>query len=307
MSEQTRSVMVGRARWATHGEAPGGADPRRGPSVAHPGAAVTTEETPRHLTTATSAPIVAPSASVPAPGPVSASASEPPSASDLRPVPGSGPAPTGVGDVGRRIAARREELGLTREAVAVRAGIAPGYLRYLERQPTATPGTSALIRIADALSTSVTALHGGDADLPPGAGRAAAHSELIELGPEECRARLSTHGVGRIALHTSDGLVVLPVNYSVIDGSVMFRTAPGSAPAAAVGARVAFEVDHIDEALAQGWSVLVQGRARAETGPDAVRRLDALAHSRPWAGGAERDLWVRVDEERISGRRIAVR
>ncbi|MET7982616.1 MULTISPECIES: pyridoxamine 5'-phosphate oxidase family protein [unclassified Streptomyces] len=215
-------------------------------------------------------------------------------------------APTGAGDVGRRIAARREELGLTREDAAARAGVAADYLRYLEQQPSAAPGTSALIRLADALETSVAALHGGDADLPPGVGRAAGRSELIELGPEECRDRLSTHGVGRIAVNTPDGPVVLPVNYSVIDGSVTFRTAPGSVPATAAGARVAFEVDHIDEALSQGWSVLVQGRARAVTGSDVVRRLDALAHSRPWAGGAERDLWVRVDEERISGRRIAV-
>ncbi|MGW1531031.1 helix-turn-helix domain-containing protein [Streptomyces aureus] len=217
------------------------------------------------------------------------------------------PPRTGSGDVGRRITARREELGLSLEAAAVRAGVAAGYLRYLEQQPTAAPGASALIKIADALDTSVAALHGGDTDRPPGAGRAAPHSELIALGPAECRARMSTHGVGRIALDTGDELVVLPVNYSVVDGAVVFRTAPGSAPAAAVGARVAFEVDHIDDALGQGWSVLVQGHARAETRPDAVRRLDALAYSRPWAGGAERDLWVRVDEERISGRRIAVR
>ncbi|MFB7241506.1 helix-turn-helix domain-containing protein [Streptomyces populi] len=212
-----------------------------------------------------------------------------------------------TGDVGRRIAARREELGLSQEDAAVRAGVAVGYLRYLERRPTAAPGASALIRLADALGTSVAALHGGDVELPPGIGRAAAHSELVELDPEECRARLSTHGVGRIALDTPEGLAVLPVNYSVVDGSVSFRTAPGSAPATAVGARVAFEVDHIDEALSQGWSVLVRGRGRAVTGADAVRRLDALAHSRPWAGDVERDLWVRVDEEGISGRRIAVR
>jgi hypothetical protein len=55
-----------------------------------------------------------------------------------------------------------------------------------------------------------------------------------------------------------------------------------------------------------------QGRTRAGTDPDAVRRLDVLARSRPWAGGRTRDLWVRgdrvrVDEERITVRRIAVR
>ncbi|MET8138528.1 pyridoxamine 5'-phosphate oxidase family protein [Streptomyces sp. NPDC005251] len=216
-------------------------------------------------------------------------------------------AATAPGDIGRRIASRREALGLTREDTAARAGTVVGYLQYLEEQSTATPGTSVLIRLADALGTSVAALHGGESDLPPGLGQAADHSELIELGPEECLARMSTHGVGRIATATAGGLVILPVNYSVVDGAIIFRTAPGSTIAAAVGSHVAFQVDHVDEALSQGWSVLVQGSARAVTDPDARRRLDALAHSRPWAGGAERDLWVRVEQDRISGRRIAVR
>jgi nitroimidazol reductase NimA-like FMN-containing flavoprotein (pyridoxamine 5'-phosphate oxidase superfamily) len=211
------------------------------------------------------------------------------------------------GDIGRRIVARREELGLTREDTAALVGTAAGYLQYLEEQSTARPGTSVLIRLADALDTSVAALYGGESDLPPGLGQAAGHSELIELGPEDCLARLSTHGVGRLALAAEGGLVILPVNYSVIDGAIAFRTAPGSTIAAAIGSNVAFQVDHVDEALSQGWSVLVQGSARAVTDPDIRRRFDALAYSRPWAGGEARDLWVRVEQDRIHGRRIAVR
>ncbi|MEU2738321.1 pyridoxamine 5'-phosphate oxidase family protein [Streptomyces sp. NPDC007095] len=210
------------------------------------------------------------------------------------------------GDIGRRIAQRREELGLTREETASRAGTAPGYVQYLEEQSTAMPGTAVLIRLADALSTSVTALRGGDADLPPGVGRAALHPELVELSAEECRTRLSMHGVGRIAMDTPDGPIVVPLNYTVIDDAVMFRTAPDAVPATAVGAHVAFEVDHIDEALSQGWSVLIRGFARAVTDPDAVRRLTELAYSGPWAGG-ERDVWVRIEPADITGRRIAVR
>lgn len=209
------------------------------------------------------------------------------------------------GDIGRRIAQRREELGLTREETASRAGTAPGYIQYLEDQPTATPGVGVLIRLADVLETSVAALRGGEVDLPPGLGRAAGHAELRELDTEECRARLSTHGVGRLAMDTPGGPFIGPLNYSVVDGAVVFRTAPDATPAAAAGARVAFEVDHIDEALSQGWSVLVRGRARAVTDPDAVRRLDELAYSDPWAGG-ERRMWLSIDAADISGRRILV-
>lgn len=210
------------------------------------------------------------------------------------------------GDIGRRIALRRQELGLTLEETAARAGTAPGYLRYLEEQPTAGPGLGVLLRIADVLRTTVAALSGGEADLPPGTGQAARRPELVELSEQECLARLSSHGVGRLALSAPGGPVVVPVNYTVVDGAVVFRTAPGTAPAEAVGAEVAFEADHIDEALSQGWSVLVRGPARSVTDPRAVRRLERRAGSAPWAGGS-RDLWVRIDPAGITGRRIVVR
>jgi nitroimidazol reductase NimA-like FMN-containing flavoprotein (pyridoxamine 5'-phosphate oxidase superfamily) len=212
---------------------------------------------------------------------------------------------TAQGDIGRRIAQRREELGLTRQETAVRAGTDPGYVQYLEEQTIAMPGTNVLLRLADALETTVVALRGGDADLPPGTGRAASRPELVELSDEECLARLSTHGVGRLAVNTPDGPVIVPVNYSVIDGAVSFRTAPGTTPALVAGAQVAFEVDHIDDALSQGWSVLVRGHGREVTDPEAIRRLTALAYSEPWTGG-ERDRWVRIDSAGMTGRRIVV-
>jgi nitroimidazol reductase NimA-like FMN-containing flavoprotein (pyridoxamine 5'-phosphate oxidase superfamily) len=181
--------------------------------------------------------------------------------------------------------------------------MAPEYLAYLEEQP-ADPSLGTLIRLADALGTSVTALRGGGIDLPPGQGQALLHPQLRDLGPDECRARLSTHGVGRIAVSTPDGPAVIPVNYEVVDDAIAFRTAPESAPAAAVGTDVAFEVDHVDEATSQGWSVLVVGPAHVVTEPDAVRRLSERAHTKPWAGG-EREMWVSIQPARLTGRRIS--
>ncbi|MCX4706097.1 pyridoxamine 5'-phosphate oxidase family protein [Streptomyces sp. NBC_01352] len=207
------------------------------------------------------------------------------------------------GDLGRRLVRRRAELGLTLRAAADRAGMAPSYLRYLENTPTAAPGQGSLLRLAGALETSVTELTGGNLDLPPGLGQAARHPELVALSAEECRRRLARHGVGRLAVITDEGPTVLPVNYGVVDGTIAFRTAPGSAHAQVLGSRVAFEVDHIDEALSRGWSVLVRGRARAVTDPDTVRRLADQVHSAPWAGG-RRDLWVCVDPVEITGREI---
>lgn len=204
------------------------------------------------------------------------------------------------------MASRRGQLGLTREQVADRAGMATTYLAYLEQQPTAAPSAVVLLSLADALQTTVSELRGAGADLPPGLGKAGRHPELVELTPEECRARLSTHGVGRVAVTGDDGPAIVPVNYQMVEGSLAFRTSPGSAPALSIGSRVAFEVDHIDEALSQGWSVLVVGSAEHVTDPDTVRRLVGLAHSGPWAGG-HRTLWIRIDPDRITGRRIHVR
>lgn len=208
----------------------------------------------------------------------------------------------GSGDIGRRVAAERGRLHLTREETARRAGMAPDYLAYLEEHP-ADPTRASLVRLADALGTTVAALRGGGTELPPGRSRALPHPRLLALGPDECRALLSTHGVGRVAVSTPDGPAVVPVNYEIVDESITFRTAPESVPAAAVGKDVAFEVDHLDEALSQGWSVLAVGPARVVTDPDAIRRLAERAHTRPWAGGT-REMWVSIEPRHLTGRRI---
>ncbi|WUD78202.1 pyridoxamine 5'-phosphate oxidase family protein [Streptomyces sp. NBC_00510] len=215
------------------------------------------------------------------------------------------PTATAPGDVGRRIAMRRAELGLSQEDVARRTGIATGYLRYVEQDSTAAPGVATLRGLAMALDTSVSALSGGGADLPPGRGQAALRAELVELGGAECWRLLSTHGVGRLALSMPDGLTVLPVNYSVDEGTIAFRTSPAATPAEASDTRCAFEVDEVDDALSQGWSVLVRGMAHTVTDPAGLRRLDDRAYTGPWAGW-DRDLWVRITPATITGRRIMV-
>ncbi|MEV5438487.1 pyridoxamine 5'-phosphate oxidase family protein [Streptomyces sp. NPDC052682] len=206
------------------------------------------------------------------------------------------------GDVGRRVAAARRRQGLSREETARRAHMAPEYLAYLEEHPS-DPSMATLLRLADALGTRLVDLQGGDQDLPPGQGHALLHPRLRELSEEECRALLSTHGVGRVSVTTPEGPAVLPVNYDVVDDTVVFRTSPGAAPAAAVGTEVAFEVDHIDDAMSQGWSVLVVGPAEAVEDPDEARRLDQRAHTDPWPGEG-RTLWVVIRPGRMTGRRI---
>ncbi|MGW0886542.1 helix-turn-helix domain-containing protein [Streptomyces sp. NPDC002671] len=210
-----------------------------------------------------------------------------------------------LGDLGRRLAARRAQLGLTRRQTAARAGVAAGYLRYLEEHPGAVPGTGVLLRLAEVLETTVTELTGGAVDLPPGRGRAGREPRFTEMAPGECQVLLGTHGVGRLAVPTATGPVIVPVNYSVVDDGIVFRTAPGSTPSLAAGQHVAFEVDRIDDAFSQGWSVLVRGHAAAVTDPREQQQFNEQAYSAPWAGG-ERDVWVRIEPDTVTGRRITV-
>ncbi|MEU2554571.1 pyridoxamine 5'-phosphate oxidase family protein [Streptomyces sp. NPDC013313] len=210
---------------------------------------------------------------------------------------------TALGDLGRRLAARRLQLGLTRRQAAARAGMAASYLRYLEEHPGAAPGTGALMNLAEALETTVNELTGGSVDLPPGTGRAARAPEFSRLRPSECRTLLAMHGVGRLAVPTASGPLIVPVNYTVVDGAIVFRTARGATPSLAAGLQVAFEVDRIDEAFSQGWSVLVRGPAHAVTDRHEQLRLAERAYSVPWAGG-NRSVWVRIEPFTITGRRI---
>ncbi|MEU8712474.1 pyridoxamine 5'-phosphate oxidase family protein [Streptomyces sp. NPDC048663] len=209
----------------------------------------------------------------------------------------------GPGDLGRRVAAARRRLGLSREETAARAGMVPAYLAYLEEQ-SASPAPETVSRLADALGIGVDALYGGGFGIPPGSGHTQRRPRLLGLGPEECRTLLSTHGVGRVTLSTPDGRpAVVPVNYDVVDGAIVFRTAPDSVTALTVDEEVAFEVDHVDEALGEGWSVLAVGHANVVTGPDAVRGLVERAHTTPWAGD-DRAMWVSMRPRSLTGRRI---
>jgi nitroimidazol reductase NimA-like FMN-containing flavoprotein (pyridoxamine 5'-phosphate oxidase superfamily) len=123
------------------------------------------------------------------------------------------------------------------------------------------------------------------------------------LGRETCLHLLRECSVGRVAAMSDARLMVLPVNYAMDDDQVVFRTAPGTKLAAAVrGAPVAFEIDHADEVFQSGWSVMVSGFAELATDAEHIDRLEKLG-LRPWAPG-ERDNWVVIQTETISGRRV---
>jgi transcriptional regulator with XRE-family HTH domain len=205
-------------------------------------------------------------------------------------------------DLARRIAHRRRELGLSREELARRAEMDPGYLDYLEHSPVSSMLPGVLLRLAAALETTVVHLRGGDLDRPPGPGRARAHPHLDVLSSEECEAHLAGGGVGRFVFLAPQGPVALPVNFCFLDGDVIFHTRAEGVLAAAAGSTVSFEVDHIDEAMSEGWSVLITGRAQLVDDPAQLEQLAELGIE-PWPCG-HRQAVIRVGAETISGRAI---
>jgi nitroimidazol reductase NimA-like FMN-containing flavoprotein (pyridoxamine 5'-phosphate oxidase superfamily) len=132
---------------------------------------------------------------------------------------------------------------------------------------------------------------------------------LEELSSGECLKLISPDGIGRIGFITPSGPVVLPVNYTVHDGGVLFRTAFGgpmdedlNSGIEGLELKVAFEVDHFDTAAREGWSVLVQGPAHRVSSEDELAAVRAAAVE-PWAGG-ERRLYIRIEPLQLTGRRI---
>ena len=123
------------------------------------------------------------------------------------------------------------------------------------------------------------------------------------LTPEQCHDLLRRSVVGRVAVTIAALPAIFPVNYAVFEGDIIFLTGDGTKLQAAVDrAVVAFQVDHFDESLGSGWSVMAVGLAEEITDPDeaaAVRRLGL----KPFAAG-DRSHFVRIRPEFVSGRRI---
>lgn len=126
------------------------------------------------------------------------------------------------------------------------------------------------------------------------------------MSAEECRTHLAHGGIGRFLFVADRGPVAVPVNFAMLGDDVVFRTDDRTAAAGAVGQqKVSFEVDHIDDALNEGWSVLLSGAASILTRPD---DLDAAAELgvEPWVSGG-RDTYIRLAVEEMTGRRICNR
>jgi len=129
--------------------------------------------------------------------------------------------------------------------------------------------------------------------------------EGLELLDEaECLRLLASASIGRVGLTVGALPVILPVNYALVEGDVVFRTGEGTKlRASRQGTVMAFEIDAYDANARTGWSVLAVGCAREVTDERQLADLRTLGIA-PWADG-ERTRYVRLCPEMLSGRRIS--
>jgi nitroimidazol reductase NimA-like FMN-containing flavoprotein (pyridoxamine 5'-phosphate oxidase superfamily) len=152
----------------------------------------------------------------------------------------------------------------------------------------------------------------GEANVSPAGDGEATRPALEILGEAECLRLISPGGIGRIAFVGRYGLTVLPVNYKLHGGAIVFRTAQDSPTGedlrtgiADAEYQVAFEIDQIDPVARDGWSVLIHGPAH-HMSTDAEQATVLESGVEPWPGGS-REHAISITPNRITGRRLRYR
>jgi|SRR6185437_9626382 len=121
------------------------------------------------------------------------------------------------------------------------------------------------------------------------------------LTEDESWDLLGTAPLGRLVTSFADEPEIFPVHFAVQDRTVLFRTAEGTKMFSAVANRtVLFEAD--DHNAAEGWSVIVRGRARVLKTDADIAEADRAGH-RPWIAAAK-PHYVRIAPSDVTGRRF---
>lgn len=127
--------------------------------------------------------------------------------------------------------------------------------------------------------------------------------EILKVN--ECWRYLKSSSVGRLALNGSPGPEIFPVNYLPEDGTLIFRTGPGTKMDALLGGNlVALEADGLNTYGTIAWSIVVKGRPEVIPEDDPGRE-QAEQQLSPWAPGPK-DHVFRITPTEITGRRFVV-
>jgi nitroimidazol reductase NimA-like FMN-containing flavoprotein (pyridoxamine 5'-phosphate oxidase superfamily) len=125
------------------------------------------------------------------------------------------------------------------------------------------------------------------------------------LSVHDCWKYLRSASVGRVAVVKDAVPEIFPVNYLPEDGTVIFRTAPGTKLDAVLqGGTVALEADGLNDYGTIAWSVVLKGQpeAAALAGDDLSRADRDLT---PWEAGVK-DQLIRITPTELTGRRFVI-
>lgn len=127
------------------------------------------------------------------------------------------------------------------------------------------------------------------------------------LTEPECADLLRTRDLGRIALVVDGKPEIFPVNYAFDEGVVVFRTSSGLKQERGPYTAAAFEVDEVDAATGDAWSVVVHGTVHdiSEATDELAERLRGLV-VKPLPPGS-RETWMAIYAQRITGRRFTIK
>jgi nitroimidazol reductase NimA-like FMN-containing flavoprotein (pyridoxamine 5'-phosphate oxidase superfamily) len=128
------------------------------------------------------------------------------------------------------------------------------------------------------------------------------YATVEKLDRGECLALLGTQRLGRIAVvaDPDKGPHVVPVNYTLLRGSIVLRSIQGTKLDELVTKPVTFEVDSFDPFQRSGWSVVVEGLAYEASNLEMeIEELNLVPLLEQ-----QNSRWVRITPRSISGRRV---
>jgi osmotically-inducible protein OsmY len=126
-------------------------------------------------------------------------------------------------------------------------------------------------------------------------------ADVEELDPAACFGLLAAEGVGRLGIRDASGVDIFPVNFSVHDGNLYFRSGPGVKMIRLTESpEVAFEVDGHDHEWT--WSVVVKGEAQRLD--DEAEILVSGIHEAATVHPSDKFNYVRIRPRQITGRRF---
>lgn len=125
---------------------------------------------------------------------------------------------------------------------------------------------------------------------------------ITHLSEVECWQILRRAPFGRVAMIIDGEIEIFPINFVEDDGSIFFRTAPGTKLLAlTVHDRVSVEVDSFSPEDA--WSVVLKGTAEQLEKRSEIDRAETLTLV-PWYPTLKY-RWVKVTPKSLTGRSFA--